>query len=242
MVKSVFALLLLAACPQAGQGSYFAHPYSGPSAPTPRKAAAPKATSEATLIGDCRAAIANGKARANAILAFAGVRAADNTVEPYNEIERELLNAGAWAEVVAAAHPDAKMREAAGTCSRELAQEWHELWLDHRVYDALKSVDTSLADAETKKFVASVLRDMKRSGVELEDKGRARLREIDAQLDTLAGDFRRNLEARTVTVTDPARLAGMPEDWLAAHKADAQGAVAITTNDFGPVMTYADDE
>jgi thimet oligopeptidase len=244
MVKRLLLLASLASCPQPGQGSYFAHPYVNgvATAPTPKAPPPPKPTSDGTLLGDCRKAIASAKKLEASILAFAGVRAVDNTVEPYNEIERQLLDAGARVRVVSAAYSDKHMREAARTCTDELAKEWHELWLDHRIYDAVKSVDTTAADAETKRFVASVLRDMKRTGVELDDNGRARVREIDAQIGRLAADFSRNLEVRTVVVTDPARLAGLPDDFLATHKADAQGTITLTTNDYYTVMKYADDD
>jgi thimet oligopeptidase len=249
MVKALAVSLLLAGCPQAGQGSYFAHPrpYGAPaSSPTPRPAAQTALAPPEVLLADCRAAIANSKTTLASILAFKGVRAVDNTVEPYNDIERQLDAAGDWAELVAVAHYDGHMRDVARTCSSELAAAWSELWLDHRIYDALKSVDVSLADAETKRFVATVVRDMKRSGVELEDKGRARMKEIDAQLGMLAREFAKNLadDVRTVEVKDVSRLAGLPADWVAAHKPDAGGTIKITTDygDYIPVLTYADDD
>jgi thimet oligopeptidase len=242
-------VLALAACPQPGQGSYFAHPLpygQSPGAPTPRPAAHKPVAADDALLADCRNAIASSKSLVASILAVKGVRAVDNTVEPYNDIERQLDTAGEWSDLVAAVHSDGKMRDAAHTCSQEVTQMWGELWLDHRIYDALKSVDISLADPETKRFVAIVLRDMKRSGVELDDKGRTRVREIDAQIASLARDFSKHLadDVRTVDVTDPARLAGLPADWLAAHKPDASGTVKITTDfaDYVRVLTYADDD
>ncbi len=247
MVKRLVALLALASCPQPGANSYFAHPrpYTE-SHPTARPAAAPRLAPSEALLADCRKAIASSRTLAASILALKGVHAVDNTVEPYAEIERQLDTAGDWADVVAAAHPDPAMRDAAGKCSAELDAEWSELWLDHRIYDALRSVDTSLADAETKRFVASVVRDMKRAGVELEDKGRARMQEIDAQLVRLARDFDKNLadDVRTIEVKDVAKLAGLPPDWVVAHPPDASGTIHVTTDyrDYVPVLTFADDD
>ena len=49
---------------------------------------------------------------------------------------------------------------------------------------------------------------------------------------------------RAIEVTDPARLAGLPPDFIAAHTPDASGTIRITTDypDYNPFMTYADDD
>jgi thimet oligopeptidase len=45
-------------------------------------------------------------------------------------------------------------------------------------------------------------------------------------------------------VTDPARLAGLPQDFIASHPPDAGGLIRITTDypDYNPFMTYAMDD
>ncbi len=248
-MRRLVALAAVAACHQPGAGSYFAHPgHFAQTAPTARPAAAaPAAPAPGTALDrSCRQWLAQAKRGVDELLAVPGVRDADNTLAPYNEVEQALDNAGDWASLLAQVHPDAKVRDAARACGREVERAWSVLWLDHRVYDALRGVDISLADAETKRFVASVLRDMKRSGVELDDKGRARIAEVDQQLAKLSQQFQQNVDedVRSIVITDPARLAGMPKDWLAAHPPDASGAIRVTTDypDYIPFMTYADDD
>ncbi|MGE5185334.1 MAG: M3 family metallopeptidase [Acidobacteriota bacterium] len=234
-MRGLVALAALAACQQPGSGSYFARPgHFAHTAPTPE------------LVATCRQQLAKVKADVDGLLAVHGVRDATNTLDAYNDIERQLDNAGDWASLLSEVAPDANVRDAARACSREVERTWSELWLDRRVYDAIRSVDISLADAETKRFVASVLRDMKRSGVELDDQGRARIAEIDGQLAKLSQQFQRNVDndVRSISITDPSRLAGMPRDWIAAHAPDASGAIRVTTDypDYIPFMTYADDD
>ena len=74
---------------------------------------------------------------------------------------------------------------------------------------------------------------------------RARLHAIDDELTQLGQQFSKNLaeDVRAVAV-EPARLAGLPRDWFAAHAPGPDGTVRVTTDypDYNPVMAYADDD
>src|SRR5262245_5130742 len=114
------------------------------------------------------------------------------------------------------------------------------------MYDALAAVDVSAADADTKRFVEHTLRDYRRAGVDKPSEVRERLKQIDEELTRLGQQFSKNIseDVRAIEITDRARLAGLPPDFIAAHPADASGTIRITTDypDYNPFMTYATDD
>jgi thimet oligopeptidase len=250
MTKLVVLAFLLCSCKQAGKGSYFAQTgVTGPSRPTPKRPDPPKpppVPADVTWLAQCKAPIESAKQSVAAIIAVSGVRTVANTLEPLNEAWRHLNNAGNWAHLHSEVHPDAKIREAGRTCEQAVQTYVSDLVLDLRIYTAIKSVDVSAADANTKRFVATTVRDFRRAGVELDDAGRGRIKEIDKEITTLGQQFMKNLadDVRYLEVTDPARLAGLPADYVAAHKPDAKGVIKISTEypDYVPFMTYADDD
>jgi len=89
-----------------------------------------------------------------------------------------------------------------------------------------------------------VLRDFRRNGLELDFKGQTRVRAINDELTKLGQDFDSNLAASHLFVdATPAQLEGLPKEWLASHKPEADGKVRISTDypDYFPVLTYAKD-
>jgi thimet oligopeptidase len=250
LVLLALALASASACRQAGKNSYFAKPgYRGDSKPQYKPAAPPPAPAEQPgekFLTQCRSPLELAKKSVAKIIDNAGVRALDNTVAPFNDATRHINNAGEWAHLHAEVNPDAKIREAARTCEQDVQKFASSLLLDKRLYDALKAVDISAADANTKRYVATTLRDFKRAGVELDDTGRGRVKQIDEEVIKLGQQFTQNLteDVRKIEVKDPAKLAGLPADYIASHKPDATGTIKITTDypDYYPFMTFADDD
>ncbi|NVB80385.1 MAG: Zn-dependent oligopeptidase [Kofleriaceae bacterium] len=236
-------LLLVGACKQPGKGAATVGP-TGPSQPTAKKPPPPAA--DVTWLAQCRAPIDQAKQRIDSLLAVQGVRNVANTLEPFNDASKHLNNAGEWAHLHAGVNPDEKIRDVARTCEQDVQKFLSAMLLDNRIYTAIKNVDINSADANTKRFVMQTLRDYKRSGVELDDAGRARITQIDEETTTLGQEFQKNIDedVRKIEIKDPAKLAGMPADWIAGHKPDAQGTIRVSTDypDYIPFMTYADDD
>ena len=93
----------------------------------------------------------------------------------------------------------------------------------------------------------STLRDYKRAGVALDEPQRARIKEIDDETTKLGQQIQKNIaeDTRCIEVTDPARLAGLPADWIAAHKPGGRAASSRSSTDYPdyiPFVTYADDD
>jgi len=171
-----------------------------------------------------------------------GARTVDETLERYNELLTAMHASHAQAELMSEVHPDKAIREAARTCGQEVDQFRSELYLDREMFDALAAVDVSGADAETQRFHAHTLRDYRRAGVDQAPEVRTRLKEIEEELTRLGQDFSKNIteDVRAIAVADPARLAGLPDDFIASHPPDAAGKVRITVADRGAGIEQAD--
>ncbi|HWO25411.1 MAG TPA: M3 family metallopeptidase [Kofleriaceae bacterium] len=213
-------------------------------APAPAPAARPPALPPEPEVPVCKASLAAAKAQREALLGAAAARAAD-TLETFNELTRFVANAAAMSSLLAAVHPDAKLRDAARACEQEVQTFVSALLLDRRIYGAIVAADTSKLDAAGKRFVAVTLRDYRRAGVTLDDAARARVLAIDEETTKVGQQIQKNIDedTRAIEITDPKRLAGLPADWIAAHPAVA-GKIRVTTDypDYIPFITYADDD
>jgi thimet oligopeptidase len=176
----------------------------------------------------------------------AAPRTADETLERYNELLTAASTSNALAGLMSEVHPDEAIRDAARECEQEVSRFYSDLALDREMYDALAAVEVSAADADTQRFLAHTLRDYRRAGVDKPPEVRARLKQIDEELTKLGQSFSKNIseDVRAIEVTDPARLAGLPADFVAAHPPDRDGKIRITTDypDYNPFITYAADD
>src|SRR5690242_13762498 len=137
----------------------------------------------------------------------------------------------ALAGLMSEVHPDEVIRDAARECEQEVSRFYSELALDREMYDALAAVDVSAADADTRRFLEHTLRDYRRAGVDQPPEVRERLKQIDDELTKLGQQFSKNIsEDVRVIEAEPARLTGLPTDFLAAHPPGPNGKVQITTD------------
>jgi thimet oligopeptidase len=173
-------------------------------------------------------------------------RTVDETLGRYNQLITAANTSHALAGLMSEVHPDEVIRDAARECEQEVSRFSSDLWLDRDMYDALAAVDVSGADAETQRFLAHTLRDYRRAGVDQPPEIRARLKQIDDELTQLGQSFSKNIsdDVRTIEITDPARLAGLPADFVATHPPGPDGKIRITTDypDYNPFITYAQDD
>jgi len=173
-------------------------------------------------------------------------RTIEEALVRYNELLTAASASNALAGLMSEVHPDEVIRDAARECEQKVARFYSELWLDREMYEALAAVDVSDADADTQRFLAHTLRDYRRAGVDQQPAVRARLKQIDDELTKLGQSFSKAIseDVRAIEVTSPARLAGLPADFIAAHPPDADGKIRITTDypDYNPFMTYAVDD
>jgi thimet oligopeptidase len=257
LARLALCALLPAACGSASSQKPFPDmppmPPPGPSTPTEKAAekapepppAPPPEPADRAFAAACKAPLDEARAQLAALTAAGAPRTGEQTLDTFNELLRFVSNAAAMSSLMAAVHPDAKVRDAARACEQEVQTFVTTLYLDRRVFDALAAVDTRAFDASTKRFVATTLRDYRRAGVQLDDDKRARVKALDEEATRLGQEIEKNIaeDTRAIEITDPARLAGLPADWIAAHPA-VGGKIRVTTDypDYIPFITYADDD
>ena len=171
-------------------------------------------------------------------------RSAGEVLDLWNDADIALHNARAITGLLSEVHPDADVRTLAEQRTQDVDRLRTERSLDRGLFDVLDATDPAGLDEQAHRFRTHVLRDFRRAGVDQDDSTRARLREISDRLTVLDQDFYRILrdDVRSIRVT-PDMLAGLPDDYIAAHEPDADGLVTITTDypDLLPFRTFAHD-
>ncbi len=175
-----------------------------------------------------------------------GSAGAAEVLAAWNRADRAIANAEAvalWSEV----HPDPAVRDRADALSQQVQKYVTELGQDRDLFavlDALGAGPDSGLDAGARRVLDHTLRDFRRAGVDRDDATRDRLRELSELGVTLSQDFGRNIrdDVRSIRIA-PERLAGLPDDYLAAHPAGDDGLVGITTDypDLVPFTTFGAD-
>ncbi|WOP19414.1 M3 family metallopeptidase [Raineyella sp. LH-20] len=169
----------------------------------------------------------------------------------WNDITLALSDLTAVGSVYAQVHPDEAVRALGDRVVQQASKVSTELSLDPGLYAVFAALDPAALldpagrpDPVARRLLDRVLRDFRRSGVDRDETTRTRLRELDSRQVDLGQQLSRTIRAdvRSVRVT-PAQLAGLPEDWIAAHPADADGLVTVTTDypDAVPFLTFAED-
>ena len=182
------------------------------------------------------------RARVARLKAMPSPRTVEEGLGAYDEAVSALSDASSRASVARNAHPSAAMREVAERCEQEVDALSTELSLDRGIYDALREIDLSGADAKARFYLHRVLRDFRRAGVDRDDQTRGRIRALNDELVRIGQEFSRNIrdDVRWIDL-DPAELEGLPDDYVRARPPRADGKVRITTDtpDYVPFLSYA---
>jgi thimet oligopeptidase len=156
---------------------------------------------------------------------------AEETLRRWDEVTLELGNVAALSSLLSNVHPQVEVRTACEEAEVEVDKLVTELRQDRGLYDVFAALDPAGLDPTGARLLDKTLEEFRRAGVDQDDATRRRLAEISERMTTVDQEFGRNIrdDVRTVRVT-PEQLAGMPEDWLEAHPADAEGLVTVTTD------------
>ena len=162
----------------------------------------------------------------------------------WNEITLCLLNATAAAAVVSRCHTDADVRERARAAELVATAMGNRLRQDRRLYAVLSAADPGTLNAGSARTLRLTLRDFRRAGVELDEQRRRELQMLTERCTELCQQFERNVydDDRTVHLR-PDQMAGLPEDFVAAHPPGPDGLVELTATypDLFPFLTFAHD-
>ncbi|WP_127819275.1 M3 family metallopeptidase [Microbacterium sp. CPCC 204701] len=165
-------------------------------------------------------------------------------LELWNDADIALHEALSEAYVMSEAHPDASVRAIAEEQVQAVESLTASRLLDRELWRAFADAPADGLDAEEARLLEHLLRDFRRGGVELTDAERERVRWLADRDTELSLVFSRNIREGRREVTVPAAgLAGLPQDFIDAHPADARGLVTLSTDypDLMPVREYATD-
>ena len=174
-------------------------------------------------------------------VAMKGPYTVETTLRLYDDMALELSRAQNPALVLANMHPDLAMQKAADAVLVR-AREVEASRLSNRsVYDALVAIDAGKADAATRYYLQRELNLLRRNGADKDAPTRDRLNDLRAKIATESGEFRRNIRtaSRSVVVSGAADLDGLPQDFIAKHKPGPMGGITLSSDEFGPVVTFA---
>lgn len=157
-------------------------------------------------------------------------------------IDRVISKASLFRNV----HPNAALREAADNCQQKVIELITEINLSKPLYAKIAKIDTSQLSALDKRYVEELIQDYKRSGVDLDEKSRNRIRALQDEIVALGQSFNKNIreDVRSISVSSASELEGLPQDYIDAHPAGEDGKITLTTSypDYIPVMQYAKND
>lgn len=192
-----------------------------------------------------RERLAEARAAHQAFLALPNSAAGRQVLGAYDAIRRPLDQVRGRAHLASQVHPSEPVRMAGIEIVQEIAAFDTDLSLDRPTFERLAAVDpAALGAEEERRLLEHTLRDYRRSGVDRDERVRTRIKELSEELVRTGQTFDMNIarDTRSVVFEDgSAALEGLPEDYVAAHAADEQGRVTLTTDpsDFVPFMSYA---
>jgi thimet oligopeptidase len=176
------------------------------------------------------------------LLDVQGPRTIDNTLVPYDRMGMEIEGASRLAMVVARLHPDERMRTTADELFKTVAERFAALTLRPDIYSALRATDLGSTDPATRRYVTRELRDLELAGVNKPEDVRARLTQLQTELQAAQQEFSRNLlNGQRRISASASEIEGLPQDFITARKPDASGSITLTTDDVDMqvVSTYA---
>jgi len=188
--------------------------------------------------------IADALARANATLdEIAGVPTArrnyENTVLAMDDVQARVFMEARMAGFLAQVSTDPDERARGDRAAADLSNWYSELYKREDLYQALvafEATEPELGGGEGERFLGRLLRDYRRSGMELPATDRARLLEIDRELTDLGIKFRSNIdEDESVLLLTPEECVGVPQAFLDSLPVAAGLYVAQLS---GPVAGY----
>jgi len=200
------------------------------------------AASAAALTAWVNARLAAHEAALAALVRVEGKRTAENTLRLYDVILEQLHLASSQVGLMKSVAEDKAVRDQAREEAQRVSMAWNKLGLNREVYDALAAVDLESADAATRHYMERTLLGYRLAGVDRDQATRERLEKLQEKCTQLVLEFGKNIQegGKQLEVTAE-ELEGLPEDYIARHKPDAEGKIVLTTDypDMQPVMTFA---
>lgn len=198
--------------------------------------------SAAAITQRCDMFVAQSKAMRAALEKSTAKPGVETTLRAYDNINRLLTDASGEATLYREVGATAAARSAGGKCEVAISSEQTKLQLSRPIYERLKAVKAPAGDEATNLYLTRTLGSFERSGIALDEAGRAKAQALADEIATLGTTFNANVpkDQRTITAS-LGELDGLPQDFIDSHKPGADGKITLRTDytDYFPVMTYA---
>ncbi len=181
------------------------------------------------------------KADVDKLGAVSGAHTVENTLRAYDDAVNELTLAGNNAYLLYSLADTANLRDKAQALSSKVSSATTDLGLNREVYAALAAIPQP-TDLPARHYLERTLLEYRLAGVDKDEATRKEIRTLQDKISDLTLTFGRNVADGTLKVTAiRAELDGLPADFIARHKPDADGVYTLTTDqpDVRPVLSFA---
>jgi thimet oligopeptidase len=175
---------------------------------------------------------------------FGGTPGVDNYLKPLDSLYFSALTLQFHVSSLSRVHPEAELRSAAEACDLAMQAFTTELGMSRAIFDAMNAIDASDADAVTRHVLDKSLLSARIAGVDKDEATRTRIRALNDEIAAIGQEFDRNIreDVRYLELESVDDLAGLPDDYIAAHPLNEDGRILISTQypDVFPFFEYAE--
>jgi thimet oligopeptidase len=193
----------------------------------------------------CDAAETLAKRLMSDLAARTGAADIDGDFRSFDALNNLVNAVGGTMYFVAQSNTAKPVRDAAQACSERMAAIGTDLSLSRPIYDRLSAIPTDGLDEATAFILGKRLMQYRLAGVDKDAATRDKVGELNKQITNTGLEFDRNIsEYQGDIVLDGAdALAGMPQDYIDAHKPGKDGKIHLTTAypDVFPALEFADN-
>ncbi len=199
-------------------------------------------TSAAAIDARCQATLAMATKAKAALEGRTGPATIADDFAAYDTLSLVLSDGSSELYLVSQTSPEKAVRDAAEACIPKLSDLGTAVSLSRPIYDRLAAIPTAGLDSATAFTLTKMLTNYKLSGVDKDDATRAKVTQLQTEITEIGIKFDGNIRDDTGDIAlKPEELAGLPQDYLDAHKPGADGLVHLTYNypDTIPVFDFA---
>ncbi|MGO4805378.1 M3 family metallopeptidase [Arthrobacter sp. 2MCAF15] len=152
----------------------------------------------------------------------------ENTALAMERSGRLLERAAASFFTLVSADASDAIQELETRLSPLFAAHQDAVYLNRGLYERFAALDTAVLDAESARLVEEYLKEFRASGIQLDDAGQERLKDVNAELSRLGTEFgqrvKEGMKSAALLLDDAADLIGLPADDVASAAEAARTA------------------
>ena len=152
----------------------------------------------------------------------------ENTALAMERSGRLLDRAAASFFTLVSADASDTIRDLETRLSPLFAAHQDAVYLNRGLYERFAALDATVLDAESARLVEEYLKEFRASGIQLDDAGQERLKDVNAELSRLGTEFgqrvKEGMKSAALLLDDAADLAGLPADDVASAAEAARTA------------------